>query len=245
MLDHPGRRGTIEDALSSAQPPAGPRLVRVHSALRPGLARLPFDLGFCLLPPWPRSEPFRCPLGAPHSTLSDLRGTMLWMTDFGAARISDHARMAMARRAITEAQVQGVLRAPQMVVPGNRPGRTVVQGPVMLGNPPLEVLLRVVVDVARTHRGGPGVRDHPVQVVRSEAMKITYGTATDTLTVVLRDAPARISEEEKSGVILDYDASDRLIAIEVLDASARVDSIDTVQLRVIPKAGARQLTAAE
>jgi hypothetical protein len=37
-------------------------------------------------------------------------------------------------------------------------------------------------------------------------MKITYDAATDTLTVVLRDAAARISEEEKSGVILDYDA---------------------------------------
>ena len=37
-------------------------------------------------------------------------------------------------------------------------------------------------------------------------MKITYDSATDTLTVVLRDRPARISEQEKSGVILDYDA---------------------------------------
>jgi YD repeat-containing protein len=43
-------------------------------------------------------------------------------------------------------------------------------------------------------------------------MEITYDAATDTITVVLRDAPARISEEERSGVILDYDASGRLIA---------------------------------
>ena len=54
-------------------------------------------------------------------------------------------------------------------------------------------------------------------------MKITYDSATDTLTIVLRDAPVRLSEEERSGVILDYDAGDRLIAIEVLDASTRVD----------------------
>ena len=53
-------------------------------------------------------------------------------------------------------------------------------------------------------------------------MKIMYDSATDTLTVVLHDAPVRISEEEKSGVILDYDADDRLIAIEVLDVSTRV-----------------------
>ena len=75
-------------------------------------------------------------------------------------------------------------------------------------------------------------------------MKITYDAATDTLTVVLRDATARISEDEKSGVILDYDAEGRLIALEVLDASSRVDGVDTVQLQVIPKP-ARQPVAAE
>ena len=71
-------------------------------------------------------------------------------------------------------------------------------------------------------------------------MKITYDAATDTLTVVLRDATARLSEEEKSGVILDYDAAGRLIALEVLDASARVDGGDTVQLQVIPKPAAAE-----
>jgi uncharacterized protein YuzE len=76
-------------------------------------------------------------------------------------------------------------------------------------------------------------------------MKITYDAATDTLTVVLRDATARISQEEKSGVILDYDAEGRLIALEVLDASARVDGVDTVQLQVIPKRAAKQPAAAE
>jgi YD repeat-containing protein len=62
--------------------------------------------------------------------------------------------------------------------------------------------------------------------------------------VVLRDAPTRISDEEKSRVILDYDAADQLIAIEILDASTRVDGVDTVQLQVSPKALARQPAAA-
>ena len=43
------------------------------------------------------------------------------MTDFGSARISDHAWTAMARREITEAQVRAVLRAPQAVVPATAP----------------------------------------------------------------------------------------------------------------------------
>jgi hypothetical protein len=71
------------------------------------------------------------------------------MTDFGSARSSDHARAAMARREITEAQVREVLRAPQAVVPGNRRGREVAQGPESLGDPPQRVLLRVVVEVGQ------------------------------------------------------------------------------------------------
>ena len=63
--------------------------------------------------------------------------------------------------------------------------------------------------------------------------------------MALRDGPARVSEEEKSGVILDYDADDRLIAIEILDASTRLDGVDTVQLQVIPNPGARHPAAAE
>ena len=76
-------------------------------------------------------------------------------------------------------------------------------------------------------------------------MKITYDAATDTLTVVLREVPAHLSEEERSGVILDYDAAGRLIALEILDASTRVDGVDTVQLQVIPKPGAKHPAAAE
>jgi uncharacterized protein YuzE len=168
------------------------------------------------------------------------------MTALGAARISDHASTAMARRRVSEAQLREVLLAPQGGGPGQPPGRVVVQGPVMLGDPPQKALLRVVVEVGLDPpEVVKGVRDHPVQAVRSEAMKITYDAATDTLTVVLRDAPARISEEEKSGVILDYDSDGRLIALEVLDASTRVDGVDTVQLQVIPKPAARQPAAAE
>ncbi len=168
------------------------------------------------------------------------------MTDFGAARISDHARTAMTRRRVSEAQLREVLRAPQAVVPANRRRRVVVQGFVTLGDPPQKALLRVVVEVGLDPPEVVTVyADHPVQAVRSEAMKITYDAATDTLTVVLRAAPARISAEEKSGVIMDYDAEGRLIALEVLDASARVDGVDTVQLQVIPKPAARAPAAAE
>ena len=173
-------------------------------------------------------------------------GPMPQMPDLESAQLSDHARAASGRRLITEDQVRTVLRTPQKVVAGNRAGRKVAPGTVTLSDPPLRVLLRVVVDLTRNPtRGGHRLRDHAAQALGSRGMKITYDSATDTLTIVLRDAPVRLSEEERSGVILDYDAGDRLIAIEVLDASTRVDRVDTVQLQVTSKPGAKHPAAAE
>lgn len=66
-------------------------------------------------------------------------------------------------------------------------------------------------------------------------MNVTYDAETDTLTILLRSGEARTSEEVRPGVILDLDADERLIAIEILDASRHADQVDTVQLSVVPK----------
>jgi uncharacterized protein YuzE len=52
-------------------------------------------------------------------------------------------------------------------------------------------------------------------------MRIHYDPETDTLTVVFREAVISESDEEKPGVILDYDAKGEVVAIEFLDASQR------------------------
>lgn len=53
-------------------------------------------------------------------------------------------------------------------------------------------------------------------------MRVIYDIHTDTLTVILKEAPVAESDEEKPGTILDYDAYGNVISIEVLDASHRI-----------------------
>ncbi|BDI18636.1 hypothetical protein ANSO36C_44380 [Nostoc cf. commune SO-36] len=55
-------------------------------------------------------------------------------------------------------------------------------------------------------------------------MKITYDPEVDILRIILSDVPIEDSDEEKPGVILDYDEDGNIIALEILDASKKIDN---------------------
>ena len=63
-------------------------------------------------------------------------------------------------------------------------------------------------------------------------MKVTYDTETDSLTVILNEQVAIAeSDEDKPGIILDYDKNGNLVSIEVLDASQRVSDAKKIEFQ--------------
>ncbi len=55
-------------------------------------------------------------------------------------------------------------------------------------------------------------------------MKVTYDPEVDVLRILFRDAPVEESDEDKPGVILDYDRDGNVVGLEVLNASLRVEN---------------------
>ncbi len=53
-------------------------------------------------------------------------------------------------------------------------------------------------------------------------MRVVYDAGTDTLTILLKDGQVAESDEDKPGIILDYDAAGDVVGMEILDASRRV-----------------------
>jgi uncharacterized protein YuzE len=65
-------------------------------------------------------------------------------------------------------------------------------------------------------------------------MKVTYDRQTDTLTVVFTETSVAESDEDKPGIILDYDASGNLVSLEILDASQRAMVPTQIEYKVAP-----------
>ena len=53
-------------------------------------------------------------------------------------------------------------------------------------------------------------------------MKVTYDPEVDVLRILLSDAPIEESDEDKPGVILDYDKDGNVVGLEILEASKRI-----------------------
>ncbi|MDQ3256052.1 MAG: DUF2283 domain-containing protein [Acidobacteriota bacterium] len=55
-------------------------------------------------------------------------------------------------------------------------------------------------------------------------MKVIYDPEVDVLRILLSNAPVVESDEDKPGVILDYDKDGNIVGLEVLNASQRMEN---------------------
>ncbi len=70
-------------------------------------------------------------------------------------------------------------------------------------------------------------------------MKVSYDQKTDTLTVVFREkVKVAESDEDKPGVILDYDEVGNLVSLEILDASKRVTQTSKIEFETLASSAA-------
>jgi uncharacterized protein YuzE len=55
-------------------------------------------------------------------------------------------------------------------------------------------------------------------------MKVTYDPEIDVLRILFSSALIEESDEDKPGVIIDYDKDGNVVGLEILDASKRMDN---------------------
>ncbi|MBU1183362.1 MAG: DUF2283 domain-containing protein [Proteobacteria bacterium] len=63
-------------------------------------------------------------------------------------------------------------------------------------------------------------------------MKITYDPEVDVLRIIFSNAPIEESDEEKPGIILDFDKVGNVVGMEILNASQRMENPRTVEYAV-------------
>jgi len=63
-------------------------------------------------------------------------------------------------------------------------------------------------------------------------VRVTYDPEVDVLRILLSDSPIEESDEDKPGVILDYDKDGNVVGLEILEASKRVSNPRSVEYAV-------------
>jgi uncharacterized protein YuzE len=83
-----------------------------------------------------------------------------------------------------------------------------------------------------TRYPGDGVGSDREGVTAEDIMKVKYDEEVDVLTIEFSDAPVEESDEDKPGVILDYDKDGNIVGMEILNASKRVQNPKSVEYAV-------------
>ncbi len=64
-------------------------------------------------------------------------------------------------------------------------------------------------------------------------MKITYDIEVDVMRILFCDVPIEESNEDKQGIIIDYDNEGHIVGIEILDASKRIRNPRSIEYALV------------
>jgi uncharacterized protein YuzE len=67
---------------------------------------------------------------------------------------------------------------------------------------------------------------------RSKNMKVKYDQDTDTLRITFTESVIEESDEEKPGIILDYDKDGNVVGVEILFASKKMKDPSKIELDI-------------
>ena len=60
-------------------------------------------------------------------------------------------------------------------------------------------------------------------------MKIKYDKEVDVINIIFSEKPIAETDEDKPGIIIDYDADGNIVEMEILDAAARFPGANKVE----------------
>jgi len=64
-------------------------------------------------------------------------------------------------------------------------------------------------------------------------MKITYDPGVDVLRIIFSAVAIEESDEDKPGIIMDYDTGGNIVGMEILDASKRMENPRSLEYVVV------------
>jgi len=62
-------------------------------------------------------------------------------------------------------------------------------------------------------------------------MKVIYDVEVDILRILFNDNPIEESDEEREGIIFDYDKQSKLVGMEILDASQQINEPYAMEMK--------------
>ena len=83
-----------------------------------------------------------------------------------------------------------------------------------------------------TARSGHCLLNKQNPKILENTMKVTYDQEVDILRILLSDSDIEESDEDKPGIIIDYDDRGNIVGLEILDASKRTENPRTLEYAV-------------